>query len=962
MSRNAPHSKRPPKQLRLLAAFVRGVGLLAGGLGLGGSLLAAPGPWDCEVGPAGNWQCSKDGVPEVRPRAAATTVVTPLREAPTAPTPSPDMAGGMESATPPAPPAPAAAATTATAATETASAAKAEAQPPAPETTPATGTQGTAQTGPASASPGVPQAAGASATTEAYVVDNVPTQGPQAAGGTEQPPTPAEAAAPPAQQPTDMQATEAAQPERAVTQGPTQAGAAEPGQAAAAIGPRSREMLDQGIPWQSCTPAAIATASPAADASSLPIEVSADSVEGSDLDHNALFSGKVAVIQGNQELYADQVRYQQDSGEFHATGDALLKRPELRIAAAEIHYNLQTRKGDASQVEYRLPGILARGTAEKAELVDAANSDYSQITYTTCRPGNKDWELSADRLVLDTAEGLGTVSDAKLSFGGVPVMYLPTLTFPIDKRRRSGLLIPSLGYGDKLGLDLSIPYYFNLAPNYDLTLTPRVMSDRGVMLGGEYRFLTSTTEGQLDAQYLPNDRKGPAGDSRRGSLSLQALSRYNQNLSSALRINYVSDDYFLSDFGSNLEITSTSHLERAAELRYDTDKMDVLVRAQQFQTIDSTLSKANRPYTRLPQVAFSYRDDTLAGGNTPLAYGVDAELVDFRKSGGFVEGRRIDLQPSISTPVRDSWYHLVPKASLRYTSYRLDNQTPGLSSSPDRLTPILSLDGGLYYDRATSWFGHGATQTLEPRMYYLYVPYKNQTAIPIFDTGEYDFSFDNLFRENRFAGADRQGDANQLTLAVTSRINDEASGRELLRASVGSILYLRDQKVQLPGVATNTNDTSALVGELAGYLGGGWRARTGLMWDPNENTVDRALAQASYAGPEGEVFNAAYRLRDGVSTHTDLGLIWPMGGQTRAIARWNYSLSENRNLDALAGIEYGRCCWKLRALLRQQVTGTNNNQNLSFLVQLELSGLGKLGDNIDTLLNDGIYGYRREDD
>jgi LPS-assembly protein len=808
----------------------------------------------------------------------------------------------------------------------------------------------------------VPQAASPSAATETYVVDNTPAQGPQTAGRSEQPPAPAEAALPAAQQPTDMQATEAAEPEQAVTQGPTQAGTAEPGQTAAAIGPRNQEMLDQGIPWQSCTPAAIATATPAADASSLPIQVSADSVEGSDLDHNALFSGKVTVIQGNQELYADQVRYQQDSGEFHATGDALLKRPDLRIAAGEIHYNLQTRKGDASQVEYRLPGILARGTAEKAELVDAANSNYAQITYTSCRPGNQDWQLSADRLVLDTAEGLGTVSDAKLSFGGVPVMYLPTLTFPIDNRRRSGLLIPSLGYGDKTGLDLSIPYYFNLAPNYDLTLTPRVMSERGVMLGGEYRFLTSTTEGQLDAQYLPHDRKGPAGDSRRGSLSLQALSRYNENLSSALRINYVSDDNFLSDFGSNLELTSTSHLERAAELRYDTDKMDVLVRAQQFQTIDSTLSKANRPYTRLPQIAFSYRDDTLAGGSTPLAYGVAAELVDFRKSGGFVEGRRVDLQPSISTPVRDSWYHLVPKASLRYTSYRLDNQTPGLSSSPDRLTPILSLDGGLYYDRATSWFGHGATQTLEPRMYYLYVPYKNQTAIPVFDTGEYDFSFDNLFRENRFTGADRQGDANQLTLALTSRINDDASGRELLRASVGSILYLRDRKVQLPGVAANTDDTSALVGELGGDLGGGWRARTGLMWDPNENTVDRALAQASYAGPEGEVFNAAYRLRDGVSTHTDLGLIWPLGAQTRAIARWNYSLSENRNLDALAGIEYGRCCWKLRALLRQQVTGTNNSQNLSFLVQLELRGLGKLGDNIDTLLSDGIYGYRREDD
>ena len=282
--------------------------------------------------------------------------------------------------------------------------------------------------------------------------------------------------------------------------------------------------------------------------------------------------------------------------------------------------------------------------------------------------------------------------------------------------------------------------------------------------------------------------------------------------------------------------------------------------------------------------------------------------------------------------------------------------------SPDRIAPIFSLDGGLYFDRQTSWFGEAASQTLEPRMFYLLVPEQDQKDIPIFDTTEYDFSFDNLFRENRFNGADRLGDANQLTLALTSRINSDRTGRELLRTSLGGIVYFRDREVQLPGNPDGTDSTSSLTGEVSADLGGGWRTRGGLMWNPHDDTIEQALAQASYRDTDDNILNLAYRLRDGVSTHTDLGTVWRISPNTRMIARWHYSLSEKRNEEALAGIEYGRCCWRVRALLRQQVAGDDDEQDLSFLVQLELNGLGSLGDNIDSLLDNGIYGYRREND
>lgn len=719
--------------------------------------------------------------------------------------------------------------------------------------------------------------------------------------------------------------------------------------------PETSALLDAGIPWQSCTRPAV-TPQPVTESTA--VEVTADSAVTSVIDDQALFSGNVDLLHGHDHLRAERIVFQRDSGRLSANGDVLLSRPDLRLAAEQVQYNLNTHLGRTEQTEYRLPGILARGTAEHAELTGPDTGHYQRITYTTCPPGNDDWKLSAETLDIDTGEGLGTAHDAWLSFKGVPMAYVPVLTFSIDNRRRSGLLIPSLGYSNRLGLDLSLPYYFNLAPNYDLTLTPRLLGQRGLLLGGEFRFLTETHKGRITASYLPHDRQGPAQNSRRGALSLNTEGHYTPHLSSALRFNYVSDERYLTDFGADLESTSTTYLERTAELRYASDRWQALARVQEFQTIDPLLPRASRPYARLPQLRLAFAD---VATNVPLHYGLDAEYVHFRKSGGFVEGDRLDLYPTLSLPRQTDFYHLVPRASLRYTRYHLHNQTPGLSSNPDRLTPILSLDGGLYFDRTTQWFGQAATQTLEPRLYYLYAPYREQGDIPLFDTREYDFGLDALFRDNRFTGPDRQGDANRLGLALTSRIRND-SGRELARASIGQVLYLADRRVQLPGTPPATDGNSAMIGELSVRLGNDWRVRGGLQWNPNSDTIEQALAQFSYRQDDERVINLAYRLRDGLSTHTDLGLIWPIGERTRAIARWNYSLSEGHNLDTLAGIEYGNCCWRLRALVRQQVTGPGNTQDLSFLLQLELNGLGKLGDNIDALLKSGIYGYHRDDD
>ena len=719
--------------------------------------------------------------------------------------------------------------------------------------------------------------------------------------------------------------------------------------------------LDDGLDWQACGQTrdlgALASSQPLY--SDAPIEVSADAAEASSLSNSAVFNGNVELQQGEQQIFAQQLMLNRGNGDLQASGDVLLKRPDLRMAASEVHYNLRSNQGEASSAEFRLPGIMARGSADKVTFVDAANSHYDNIVYTTCPPGNSAWELTAERLELDRAEGLGTADHAKLSFMGVPLAYLPTLTFPIDDRRRSGVLPPKIGYSRNLGADLAVPYYFNLAPNYDLTLTPRAMSRRGLMLNGEFRFLTGTSEGSIEGSFLPNDRKATQSDDRRAAIAINVNSRFNANLSGAIRYNQVSDDFFLSDFGNNLAVTSTSHLERTGELRYDTDSWTLLTRLQNYQTINPLLSKAEEPYARLPQVAFSYQRPL---SSTPLVFELDSEFVSFRKSGNLVEGNRVDIQPAVSLPLREAHYHLVPRVSARYTSYDLDKHT-GSDDSPDRLAGIFSLDGGLYYDRSTSWFGRAATQTLEPRLFYLYVPEEDHSNIPLFDTTEYDFSFDNLFRENRFTGADRLGDANQLTLALTSRLNDQASGREMLRASIGHIFYFEDREVGLSNTPVlQTEDSSATVGELAADFGNGWRARTGLAWDSNDNEIDQALLQTSYRDQQNNIFNLAYRLREGVTEHTDLGAVWSINPNTRLIGRWNYSLRDDRNLETLAGVEYGKCCWKIRALVREHTDSTTGDHDFGVMLQLQLNGLGDFGTDIDSLLDDGIYGYRRQDD
>jgi LPS-assembly protein len=394
------------------------------------------------------------------------------------------------------------------------------------------------------------------------------------------------------------------------------------------------------------------------------------------------------------------------------------------------------------------------------------------------------------------------------------------------------------------------------------------------------------------------------------------------------------------------------------------------VRLENYQTVDRTIAAVDRPYKRLPQINFNAYSP---GGNNRFHYDLRSEFTYFDRgdnnslSVDNVTGARLDLMPSISYPYRTASTFLTPKIGLRYTQYDLHN-TSTFESSPSRLLPVLSVDSGVFFERDFSLFGKKSLQTLEPRIFYLYIPEENQDDLPIFDTGLYDFSFDSLFREDRFSGNDRLGDANQFTLALTSRLIDHDTGKEKAYVSLGQIYYLSDREVILPDGVKLDDDSSPFVAEIGTTLFNHWRLRGDMQWDPNTNTTEKLLAQVQYKPAANKVINLSYRVRDtsGRSTNlanieqSDISFHWPLNQNWSMIGRWNYAIPENRSLEIFGGIEYDSCCWGFRAVARRFLTDIDGSFDTGIFLQLELKGLSGIGRKTVDFLKQKVPGYESD--
>lgn len=660
-------------------------------------------------------------------------------------------------------------------------------------------------------------------------------------------------------------------------------------------------------------------------------------------------SGQVEARQGGQNFYADWLRYDTTLNRVEARGNVRMEQADLDVRGEALSFNLDTHSGTLDQPVFTLPLRESRGAARRVEFIDRDRFHLEDATYTTCQPGNDDWFLKVDTLDIDQGRNVGTARHASLRFLGVPILYTPWMDFALRDERKTGVLAPTFGTTERSGLDILVPYYFNLAPNYDATLYPRLLSRRGVQLGGEFRYLLPSLSGENRAEILPGDQ---VSNRDRWSVSLRNQYQLGDATHMGMEFNRVSDDDYFRDLSNLISATSITHLNRELWLTHAGRGWNGEVRVQSFQTLqDSTSTSAIlAPYARLPHARLGTAH-TFASG---LEFRLDAQATRFAHP-TLTEGTRALAYPTLRLPLTNAFGFLTPQLGWHSSYYALDNSAPEKRIS--RNLPIFSLDSGVTFERPFRFAREDYTQTLEPRAYYVFAPFRNQTNIPVFDTAQLDFNYAQMFTENQFIGGDRINDANQLTLAFTSRFIESDSGLERLQVTFGQRFYFDSQLVTLPGVPPRTSNATDLLATVAGQINAAWRADAGLQLDTENGTTIRRNLGVSYRPAPGRVINFGYRFIDQTTEQVDLSAQWPLSARWYGMFRYNYSFEDKKLVEGLAGLEYNGGCWSVRGVFQRLATKENQTTDAIFF-QLELNGMGRIGSNPLDVLKQSVPGYQ----
>jgi LPS-assembly protein len=676
------------------------------------------------------------------------------------------------------------------------------------------------------------------------------------------------------------------------------------------------------------------------------IEISSDT---GDLGRtgDAELKGNVQIRMGQRLMTADEAKVDAEKRSVTVSGRTEYLDPTVHVRGEGGSF--ANGDGDFSSATFELVDGSGRGAAKSAQLRGESVLDLDGVSYTVCPPGNEAWSLRADSISLDQETSMGTGRNVRLDFKGVPILYTPWISFPVGDQRKSGLLFPAFGSGGKTGTQVVVPWYWNIAPNYDATITSRWFSSRGFRIDPEFRYLTERSHGALDVQYLPHDSER---DDSRGLFELHDVTLFAPRTRALVNAGYVTDDAYFEDFGVGFEGTSIVFLNQLAELRSDTDHWTLLGRTQNYQVIDNALADDERPYSLLPQLYAAGRWNDL-----PLGFGAtfDAEATNFYRELG-PEGIRLDTQPGVSWGTGRRGAYLQGNAAWRYTTYSLSNTGPGVDQSLSRSLPILSLDSGLVLERAAG-SRQDRLQTLEPRVQYVYIPYRDQDDLPLFDTGQPDLNLVQLFRPNRYVGADRVGDANQVSVGLTSRLLDSVGGRQYLSATLGQAFYFQDPRVTVPGETVSDRSSSDLVAELELAAFKDWNARFGYQWNPDQSQTEKSEVYLQYRPASDRVINAGYRFQRDLLEQVDASAAWPISRKWRGFARWVYSLDEQKTLDQFVGVEYSSCCWAIRVVTRRFVSSRTGDIDTSVGLQFELKGLSSVGVDNEAFLRDAIRGY-----
>jgi len=688
---------------------------------------------------------------------------------------------------------------------------------------------------------------------------------------------------------------------------------------------------------------------PRPDPATTPTEITGDKVEYT-LDGAMVLSGNVVMQQGNRRITADHLELDAVKKDVKVQGGVEYSDPALVVRGNSGTYS-PALGASFEGTEFELPTRSARGSASSLRVDGESKVTLEEVTFTTCPLDDVSWQLKASQIELDTRTRNGTGRGTRVEFKGVPIVYAPWLTFPIGPQRKSGFLFPNIGASSRNGAQFDVPYYWNIRPNLDFTAQPVYYSKRGVDLGGEFRYLTRRQRGALTFNYLPGDN---IADRDRSRVILDHVAELPGEWRFRIDATDVSDTQYFEDFAQGPEGTSVPFAERLAEFTYRDEHLNVRAQAQQFQTIDDDLVDEDRPYARAPRLLASGDWNSGLGG---LEYGFDAEVVNFDRDLG-VTGWRLDAAPRMGFDWSAPGIFVRPTVGYRYTQYSLEDQAPGTDDAPTRSLPIATLDAGMVFERTVG--SHAQRRiTLEPRALYLYTPYRYQDELPIFDTGIPDLNLVQLYRTNRYVGADRVNDANQVAFGLTSRLLDGSSGEQYVAMSVGQAYYFEAPRVVLPDEPIATRNTSDFIAQVSLTSFKNWNIEAGLQWNPEEERSERTQFRLQYR-PDGEsVVNLAYRAQRDRLEQADVSTAWPIGRSWHAFGRYVYSLRDEESLETFAGLEYKACCYRLRAVYRRFISSRTGERDTGVYLQLELNGLASVG-TTDAFLERTIRGYSPE--
>jgi LPS-assembly protein len=736
---------------------------------------------------------------------------------------------------------------------------------------------------------------------------------------------------------------------------------------------------------------------PSATKSQLPTFVEGDRIRGrTDLETEV--EGNAELRRGDTVVRAKRLDYNQATDLARATGDVHVNKAGNIFEGPLLELKVDAFVGFFNEPRYRFLRNDAYGEAERVDFLDENRSIIRNATYTTCqrKPGPSwmpDWILRASSLAIDQEQEIGDASGALLSFKGVPLLPIPSLTFPLGDKRKSGVLPPTIGLDNKSGLEVTLPYYWNIAPNRDATLYPTLMSRRGVDMGAEFRYLEPTYNGVVRGNYLPNDRLrdglnrwGFAAQHSQPMLPLPFLG----NSSLYLNLNRVSDDDYWRDFSRSSASLTQRLLNNEGTLNWSWFDISVSGRIQRWQTLQDVQSPIVPPYDRAPELTARHtRTNTWAGLDTNVEVDythfthtvTDPLRLAFPTTPEVTQpnGQRVYALAQVSRPWQAPGWFVIPKVQIHTRYYNFDSPILTGEQTASVSVPTFSLDSGLVFERKARYFGRDFLQTLEPRAFYVYTPFRDQSRLPNYDSAQIDFNFASIYTENAFAGNDRIADNNLLTLGVTSRMLDPDTGAEAAKFAVAQRLRFEDQRVTLsPGQPPVTDRFSDVLFGASATLVPKWSGEAVAQYNFKTQQSIRSTVGVRYNPGNYRVLNVAYRRQQGLSEQVDMGWQWPLNdlwgdkgqnlgpgmgegeGRWYSVGRLNYSLRDKQLVDGVIGLEYDAGCWIGRVVLERMQVGDTANKRILF--QLEFVGFSRLGSGALQSLKQNIprYQYLRE--